>query len=114
MTDDPRITRVGGFLRVSSLDELPQLWNVLKGDMSIVGPRPALPGEAAEWGDELRNRLRVRPGMTGMWQVSGRSDTCFDEYERLDMFYIDNWSVLTDLGIMLRTIPAVISRRGAS
>jgi exopolysaccharide biosynthesis polyprenyl glycosylphosphotransferase len=114
MSDDPRITRVGRFLRVSSLDELPQLWNVVKGDMSIVGPRPALPGEAAEWGDELRNRLRVRPGMTGMWQVSGRSEAGFDEYERLDMFYIDNWSVLTDLGIMLRTIPAVISRRGAS
>lgn len=111
---DPRVTRVGRVLRKLSIDELPQLWNVLKGEMSLVGPRPALATEADEWSDELRNRLRVRPGITGMWQVHGRSSTTFSEYERLDLFYIDNWSILTDLGIMARTVPAVLSRRGAA
>ena len=79
--------------------------------MSLVGPRPAIPSESDEWTDELRNRLRVRPGLTGMWQVSGRSETSFDEYQRLDLFYIDNWSMLTDIGILFRTIPAVLAQR---
>ncbi len=114
MRDDPRVTKVGGVLRTLSIDEIPQLWNVIRGEMSLVGPRPALADEAEEWSDELRNRLRVRPGITGMWQVNGRSGTSFSEYERLDLFYIDNWSMLTDLGILARTIPAVISRRGAA
>jgi exopolysaccharide biosynthesis polyprenyl glycosylphosphotransferase len=113
MRDDPRVTRIGRLLRSFSIDELPQLVNVLRDEMSIVGPRPALPHEAASWGDDLRSRLRVKPGLTGMWQVHGRSDSSFAEYERLDLYYVDNWSIVTDLAIMLRTIPAVISRRGA-
>jgi lipopolysaccharide/colanic/teichoic acid biosynthesis glycosyltransferase len=89
------------------------LVNVLRNEMSIVGPRPALPHEADAWGGDLRSRLRVKPGLTGMWQVHGRSDSSFAEYERLDLYYVDNWSIVTDVAIMLRTIPAVISRRGA-
>ncbi|MCO5318171.1 MAG: exopolysaccharide biosynthesis polyprenyl glycosylphosphotransferase [Microthrixaceae bacterium] len=114
MSEDPRVTRVGRVLRKFSIDEIPQLWNVIKGEMSLVGPRPALANEAEAWSDELRHRLRVRPGLTGMWQVNGRSDTSFSEYERLDLFYIDNWSILTDLGILARTVPAVLSRKGAA
>ncbi|MCZ7630030.1 MAG: sugar transferase [Microthrixaceae bacterium] len=114
MEQDPRVTKVGKVLRRYSIDEIPQLWNVIKGDMSLVGPRPALADEAEGWSDELHNRLRVRPGITGMWQVNGRSATTFSEYERLDLFYIDNWSILTDLGILARTIPAVVSRKGAA
>jgi exopolysaccharide biosynthesis polyprenyl glycosylphosphotransferase len=114
MRRDPRITPVGRFLRKFSIDELPQLWNVVRGDMSLIGPRPALPREVAEWNDELFERLRVRPGITGMWQVNGRSDSGFEEYQRLDLFYVDNWSILIDLGILLRTVPAVLTGRGAS
>lgn len=113
LKDDPRITKVGRVLRKLSIDELPQLWNVVRGDMSLVGPRPALPREVAEWNDELHERLRVRPGITGMWQVSGRSDSGFSEYQRLDLFYVDNWSIVIDLGILVRTIPAVLTGRGA-
>jgi len=113
MANDPRITKVGGFLRSTSIDELPQLWNVLRGEMSLVGPRPALASEAHGWTPDLYNRLRVRPGITGMWQVSGRSDTGFDEYTRLDLHYVDNWSFLVDIGIILRTIPSVLAARGA-
>jgi exopolysaccharide biosynthesis polyprenyl glycosylphosphotransferase len=111
--NDPRITRVGRFLRKTSLDELPQLVNVLKNEMSMVGPRPALPREVLEWDEELRNRLRVRPGITGMWQVNGRSDTTFEDYQRLDLYYVDNWSLVTDLLIVLKTVPAVLMSRGA-
>ena len=111
--NDPRITRIGRLLRSLSIDELPQLVNVLRNEMSIVGPRPALPHEADAWGNDLRSRLRVKPGLTGMWQVHGRSDSSFAEYERLDLYYVDNWSIVTDVAIMLRTIPAIISRRGA-
>ncbi len=114
MRDDPRITSAGRILRKLSIDELPQLWNVVRGDMSLIGPRPALPREVADWNDELHERLRVRPGITGMWQVSGRSDSGFEEYQRLDLFYVDNWSILIDMGILLRTVPAVITGRGAS
>ncbi len=103
MSNDPRVTPFGRFLRKFSLDELPQLWNVVRGDMSLVGPRPALPREVAEWGDEVFDRLRVRPGITGMWQVSGRSDSTFEEYLRLDLYYVDNWSILVDVAILLRT-----------
>ncbi|MEO8697530.1 MAG: sugar transferase [Acidimicrobiales bacterium] len=113
LKDDPRITRIGRILRSFSIDELPQLVNVLRNEMSIVGPRPALPHEAGAWGGDLRSRLRVKPGLTGMWQVHGRSDSSFAEYERLDLYYVDNWSIVTDVAIVLRTIPAVISRRGA-
>ena len=111
---DPRVTRVGRLLRKTSLDELPQLWNVLRGEMSLVGPRPALPEEARLWDPELRDRLRVQPGITGMWQVSGRSNTSFDEYSRLDLYYVDNWSLLTDLSILIKTLPAVVAQRGAA
>jgi len=112
--NDPRITRVGRYLRKFSLDELPQLWNVVAGDMSLVGPRPALPEEAQLWSVELRDRLRVQPGITGMWQVSGRSSTSFEEYSRLDLYYVDNWSLLTDLAILAKTVPTVLTARGAS
>jgi exopolysaccharide biosynthesis polyprenyl glycosylphosphotransferase len=111
---DPRITRVGRFLRKTSIDELPQLLNVLRDEMSMVGPRPALQREVENWDPELRARLRVRPGITGMWQVSGRSDSSFEDYQRLDLYYVDNWSLVTDVTIVLRTIPAVLFGRGAS
>ena len=113
MANDPRITRVGRFLRVTSLDELPQLWNVIRGDMSLVGPRPALPHETEEWDALLTQRLRVKPGITGMWQVSGRSDTTFEDYTRLDLYYVDNWSLATDLAILAKTVPVVLFRQGA-
>ena len=110
---DPRVTPVGVFLRRYSLDELPQLWNVLKGDMSLVGPRPALPSEVEQYDDWVLNRLRVKPGMTGLWQVSGRTETSFSEYVRFDLFYIQNWSLTLDLSILIRTLRAVISSEGA-
>jgi exopolysaccharide biosynthesis polyprenyl glycosylphosphotransferase len=110
---DPRVTRVGRFLRRFSLDELPQFWNVVRGEMSIVGPRPALPNELTGWSPDLHQRLNVRPGITGLWQVGARSDASFDEYVHLDLYYVDNWSLMTDLSIMAQTIPAVLSRRGA-
>ncbi len=113
MADDPRVTRVGRFLRASSIDELPQLWNVLRGHMSLVGPRPALPHETEEWDALLAQRLRVKPGITGMWQVNGRSDTSFEDYTRLDLYYVDNWSLATDLAILAKTLPVVLLRRGA-
>ncbi|MDH3730752.1 MAG: sugar transferase [Acidimicrobiia bacterium] len=110
---DPRITGVGRSLRKWSIDELPQLWNVLRGDMSLVGPRPPLPAEVDKYEDWHLRRLRVRPGITGLWQVSGRSDVEFDEAARLDIFYIENWSVGLDLAIALRTARAVLGRDGA-
>ncbi len=111
--EDPRVTRVGRIMRRYSIDELPQLWNVLRGEMSLVGPRPALPREMAAWAPELHNRLRVKPGVTGMWQVSGRSDCSFAEYMRLDLYYVDNWSLWSDLAIVAKTVPTVLMRRGA-
>ena len=113
MRDDPRITRVGRLLRKTSFDELPQLWNVVRGEMSLVGPRPALPDEVSAWTPDLHHRLRVRPGLTGLWQISGRSDATFESYEHLDLYYTDNWSLARDLLIIARTIPAVLARRGA-
>ncbi len=111
--DDPRVTRVGRVLRSLSLDELPQLWNVVRGDMSLVGPRPALPTEMEAWTPEVHQRLQVKPGLTGMWQVSGRSGASFEEYVRLDLYYVDNWSLWTDLAILAKTVPTVLARRGA-
>lgn len=113
MKDDPRITRVGRFLRRTSIDELPQLWNVLRDEMSMVGPRPALPAEVEEWDQDLHERLRVKPGITGMWQVHGRSDADFEEYARLDLYYVHNWSLTVDLAIVGRTIPTVLRSHGA-
>jgi len=111
--DDPRVTRVGRFLRRCSIDELPQLWNVLRDEMSMVGPRPALPSEAAKWMPRTRGRLLVKPGLTGMWQVNGRSKATFAQYEQLDLYYVDNWSLITDLLIILRTVPTLLARKGA-
>ena len=110
---DPRVTTVGRVLRKLSLDELPQLVNVLRGEMSLVGPRPALPSEVTQWGPELFERLRVQPGITGMWQVRGRSDSSFSQYQRWDLYYVDNWSFAHDVGILLRTLPVVLAQRGA-
>lgn len=111
--DDPRLTRVGRIIRRFSLDELPQIFNVLIGDMSIVGPRPPLADEVARYQTWHRQRLEIRGGITGLWQVSGRSDLTFDEQCLLDIYYIENWSLALDLRIMLQTIPYVIAGRGA-
>jgi len=114
MRDDPRVTRVGRFLRRTSIDELPQLWNVVRGEMSLVGPRPALPHETEAWDPLLTQRLRVTPGITGMWQVNGRSESSFEDYTRLDLYYVDNWSLLIDLAILAKTVPVVLLRQGAA
>lgn len=113
MQRDPRVTRVGSFLRRYSLDELPQLINVVAGDMSLVGPRPPLPREVDQYEPDALRRLRVRPGMTGLWQVSGRSELSWEESLQLDLHYVDNWSPLGDLHIMLRTADAVLRGPGA-
>lgn len=113
MKDDPRITKPGTWLRRFSIDELPQLFNVVRGEMSLVGPRPPLPSEVATYDDDMRRRLRVLPGMTGLWQVSGRSDLSWEEATRLDIYYVDNWSMLQDLSILVRTVGAVFGSRGA-
>lgn len=109
LTEDPRVTRLGRFLRDTSIDELPQLLNVLRGDMSLVGPRPALPAETAQFGAELRDtRQRVRPGITGLWQIKARDSANFEEYERLDCEYVESLTVRRDLAILALTLPAVI------
>ena len=113
MRNDPRRTRVGGLLRRASIDELPQLWNVLKGEMSIIGPRPPLPSEVAKYAPWHLRRLDIAPGITGLWQVSGRSNLTFDEMVLLDIFYIENWSPFLDLRILLRSVPAVLFGSGA-
>jgi lipopolysaccharide/colanic/teichoic acid biosynthesis glycosyltransferase len=111
--DDPRITGAGRWLRRWSLDELPQLWNVVRGDMSLVGPRPGLASEVAAYESWQLARLAVRPGLTGAWQVSGRCEVGFDDCVRMDLAYIANWSLSGDLIILAKTIPAVLRRRGA-
>ncbi|MDD5580532.1 MAG: sugar transferase [Methylobacter sp.] len=114
MKSDPRITRVGRFIRKTSIDELPQLFNVLKGDMSLVGPRPPLPYEAEKYQSwHLRRILEMKPGITGLWQVEGRSNTLWDDAVRLDIRYIQNWSLFFDLKILLRTVKEVLRCRGA-
>jgi exopolysaccharide biosynthesis polyprenyl glycosylphosphotransferase len=113
MRHDPRVTRVGRVLRRYSLDELPQLLNVLTGEMSLVGPRPPLPSEVAQYDGDVARRLLVKPGITGLWQVSGRSDLNWEDGIRLDLYYVENWSLTTDLVIMWKTISAVIRARGA-
>jgi exopolysaccharide biosynthesis polyprenyl glycosylphosphotransferase len=112
--NDPRITRVGRVLRSWSLDELPQLWNVLKGDMSLVGPRPPVPSEVKRYQIFERRRLSMRPGITCIWQVNGRNDISFSDWVKLDVEYIETWSLSTDFWIMTKTVPAVLSRTGAS
>jgi lipopolysaccharide/colanic/teichoic acid biosynthesis glycosyltransferase len=109
---DPRVTAVGHVLRKLSLDELPQLLNVVRGEMSLVGPRPEQPCEVVLWTPAQFDRLRVRPGLTGVWQVSGRSDAR-DAKDRLDLYYVDNWSMWRDVSILARTVPVVLSSKGA-
>lgn len=113
MRNDPRVTRVGRFLRRYSLDELPQLVNVLRGHMSLVGPRPPLPVEVQDYEDDVRRRMVVKPGITGLWQVSGRSDLPWDEGIRLDLRYVENWSLAMDIAILWRTWRAVVAHQGA-
>jgi len=113
MKNDPRIIPIGRFIRKASIDELPQLWNVLKGDMSLVGPRPALPSEVNQYSLQDRQRLEVIPGITCIWQVSGRSDIPFPQQVQLDVQYIQSQSLLLDLKLLLKTIPAVLLSRGA-
>jgi exopolysaccharide biosynthesis polyprenyl glycosylphosphotransferase len=110
LANDPRVTAVGRILRATSLDELPQLINVVRGDMSLVGPRPALPVEVAQFDEELLARQRVRPGITGLWQVEARDSASFHAYQRLDLFYVENWSVSLDLAILLSTVQSVAAR----
>jgi exopolysaccharide biosynthesis polyprenyl glycosylphosphotransferase len=114
LRSDPRVTRLGRLLRRFSLDELPQLWNVLRGDMSLVGPRPPIPEEVAQYKRWQRRRLAMKPGLTCLWQISGRNDLDFDRWMQLDLEYIDSWSPLLDLKILLKTVPVVLSGRGAS
>lgn len=113
MRQDPRVTPVGRILRRFSLDELPQLWNVVRGDMSLVGPRPPLPSEVANYAEHVRRRFAVKPGLTGLWQISGRSDLSWDEAVRLDLRYVEHWSLSLDLVILARTVTAVLRSAGA-
>jgi lipopolysaccharide/colanic/teichoic acid biosynthesis glycosyltransferase len=113
LRDDPRVTKVGSFLRRLSLDEVPQVLNVLRGEMSLVGPRPLPIRDYQLLEDWHRKRYRVLPGMTGLWQIAGRSDLEFDDLVRLDFYYLENWSIWLDISILLRTIPAVAAGKGA-
>jgi len=113
LKNDPRVTAVGRLLRKTSLDELPQLWNVLRGDMSTVGPRPIVPAEVAKYGETFDDYIRVRPGITGLWQISGRNNTTYAERVAFDSYYVKNWSLLLDGRILLRTIKTVIFAEGA-
>ena len=108
MKNDPRITRVGKILRRTSIDELPQLFNVLRGEMSLIGPRPHEPNEVARYQIWHKRLLNIKPGITGLAQISGRSDLSFDEEARLDIYYLQNWSFILDLEILIKTIPAVL------
>ena len=114
VTGDPRITRIGHLLRRTSLDEFPQLFNVLEGSMSLVGPRPQVPKEVELYDETAARRLLVKPGMTGLWQVSGRSSLSWEEALRLDLFYVENWTFLMDLKILLRTVKVVLTQEGSA
>ena len=114
MTRDPRVTGIGRFIRKYSIDELPQFINVLRGEMTIVGPRPPVPGEVAQYEAWQRRRLSVRPGITCVWQVSGRNQIGFEEWMYLDMQYIDNWSLTQDFQLIFKTVPVVLFGKGAS
>jgi len=111
--NDPRITKIGGFIRRFSVDELPQLWNVFKGDMSLVGPRPPIPEEVEKYEDWQLRRLEIKPGITCLWQIRGRNEISFQQWIDLDIWYIDHWSLWLDLKILFQTIPVVIGRKGA-
>jgi lipopolysaccharide/colanic/teichoic acid biosynthesis glycosyltransferase len=110
---DPRVSRIGHFLRRNSLDELPQLWNIVKGELSVVGPRPIVSAELDRYGSGQDTLLSLKPGLTGLWQISGRSDLDYADRVKLDLHYAENWSLLLDLKIILRTLSAVLRRRGA-
>ena len=111
--DDPRVTPFGKFLRKTSLDELPQLWNIFVGEMSFIGPRPVTKSELIKYGNDADYVLSVTPGLSGMWQISGRSDTGYEERVQLDSFYIQNWSIWLDLWILIKTVWVVINGKGA-
>ena len=111
--NDPRVTKFGNFMRKTRIDELPQLWNVLVGDMSLVGPRPIIDAEVEKYGIYIDDFYMVRPGITGLWQVSGRSDTTYEERVQMDSWYVRNWSVWLDLIYLLRTVSIVLLRKGA-
>jgi lipopolysaccharide/colanic/teichoic acid biosynthesis glycosyltransferase len=111
---DPRVTRMGRFLRITALDELPQLWNVLRGEMSLVGPRPLIAAEDSKIDGWARGRLDLTPGITGLWQVLGRTSLPFEEMVRLDYLYVTNWSLWGDIRLILRTLPVVLRRDGAN
>lgn len=113
LTDDPRVTAIGHVLRKTSIDELPQLWNILRGEMSLVGPRPIVEAEKTRYGSALTTCFSVPPGLTGLWQVSGRSDTSYAERVALDLDYASHWSLRRDIDIILRTVPAVLAQRGS-
>ncbi len=113
LKEDPRITRIGGFLRKTSLDELPQFWNVLRGEMTLIGPRPIVPAELEKYGRFDRKLLSVKPGLSGLWQALGRSDTSYPERVAMDMLYIDNRSLWLDLKLMLMTVASVVRKTGA-
>jgi lipopolysaccharide/colanic/teichoic acid biosynthesis glycosyltransferase len=111
---DPRITKIGAWLRKTSIDELPQLINILRGEMSLVGPRPPLPAEVARYNRWQRRKLSVKPGLTCLWQINGRNHVDFDDWMKLDIEYIDNWSIWLDTKILVKTVPAVMKGSGAS
>lgn len=113
LDDDPRVTKIGAFLRKTSLDELPQLINIIKGDMSVVGPRPIVQKEVVKYGKYADKLFSIKPGLTGFWQANGRSDTTYDERVQMDMYYIDNRSTLLDMKILFKTVIAVIRKEGA-
>ena len=113
MKNDPRITPIGSFLRRFSIDELPQLFNVFRGDMSLIGPRPPLLSEVEQYEKHVHRRFLMKPGITGLWQVSGRSNLSWEESVRLDLYYVENWSMLGDISILWRTVRAVLARDGA-
>jgi exopolysaccharide production protein ExoY len=113
LKNDPRVTKLGRILRETSLDELPQLWNVLKGDMSIVGPRPIVSAEVRRYGNSFKEYAATKPGITGLWQVTGRSDCSYDERVSLDVAYVQNWSILRDIWIIAKTVVVVFARKGS-
>ncbi|MGV1071879.1 sugar transferase [Clostridium perfringens] len=113
LENDPRITRVGSFLRKTSLDELPQLWNIIKGDMSVVGPRPIVKKEIIKYGNSFKKVFSVKPGLTGYWQANGRSDTTYDERVEMDLYYVNNRSLGLDFKIIIQTFVSVIKKEGA-
>jgi lipopolysaccharide/colanic/teichoic acid biosynthesis glycosyltransferase len=113
LENDPRVTPLGKFLRKTSLDEVPQFWNILTGKMSFVGPRPVTQSELDKYGDKATYLLSVKPGLSGMWQISGRSDTGYEERVKLDSYYIQNWSVWLDIWIIIKTVGVVLNRKGA-